>query len=125
MTTRFAMIHPVGNSTFSMRTGVPGSRTRSAAGGAMVFPSLVCSRSSSEKGLSDTRSFVVSPKNGPDHSATFDRMRHKVLRTEAIGQAKTELLAVDGASVEARFAEMEKEDEINRILNELKAKRGA
>jgi phage shock protein A len=63
--------------------------------------------------------------NGPGHSATFDRMRHKVLRTEAVGQAKTELLEVEGSSVEARFAAMEKEDEINRILSELKAKRGA
>ena len=61
--------------------------------------------------------------NGPDHGATFDRMRHKVLRTEAVGQAKAELLEVEGSSVEARFAEMEKEDEINRILSELKAKR--
>ena len=60
---------------------------------------------------------------GPNHGATFDRMRHKVLRQEAIGQAKTELLAIDGASVEDRFAQMEKEDEINRILSELKAKR--
>jgi phage shock protein A len=62
---------------------------------------------------------------GPNHGATFDRMRHKVLRQEAIGQAKTELLQADGASVEDRFAAMEKEDEINRILGELKAKRGA
>jgi phage shock protein A len=64
-----------------------------------------------------------SAMNGPDHSATFDRMRHKVLRTEAVGLAKTELLEVEGSSVEARFAQMEKEDEINRILSELKAKR--
>jgi phage shock protein A len=60
---------------------------------------------------------------GPNHGATFDRMRHKVLRQEAIGQAKTELLQAEGASVEDRFAAMEKEDEINRILGELKAKR--
>jgi len=64
-----------------------------------------------------------SAMSGPDHSGTFDRMRHKVMRTEAVGQAKTELLEVEGASVEARFAQMEKEDEINRILSELKAKR--
>jgi phage shock protein A len=62
---------------------------------------------------------------GPDHGATFERMRHKVMRQEAIGQAKTDLLQVEGASVEDRFAQMEKEDEINRILNELKSKRGA
>ncbi|HWX54026.1 MAG TPA: PspA/IM30 family protein [Verrucomicrobiae bacterium] len=57
--------------------------------------------------------------------ATFDRMKNKVLRNEAISQAKTELMAESGASVEDRFAQMEKEDEIDRILNELKAKRGA
>ncbi len=67
----------------------------------------------------DAQSAVVVPS----HGATMDRMRHKVLRTEAIGQAKAELLEVEGASVEARFAQMEKEDEINRILSELKAKR--
>ncbi|HET9284653.1 MAG TPA: PspA/IM30 family protein [Candidatus Angelobacter sp.] len=59
----------------------------------------------------------------PNHSANFDRMKHKVLRQEAVGQAKNELLEVEGSSVEARFAAMEKEDEINRILSELKAKR--
>ena len=64
-----------------------------------------------------------SAMSGPDHSGTFDRMRHKVMRTEAVGQAKTELLEVEGSSVEARLAQMEKEDEINRILSELKAKR--
>jgi phage shock protein A len=58
-----------------------------------------------------------------NHGATFDRMKHKVLRNEAIGQAKTELLQAEGASVEDRFAQMEKEDEIDRILGELKSKR--
>jgi phage shock protein A len=61
----------------------------------------------------------------PSHGATLDRMKHKVMRREAIGQAKTELLDAEDSSVEARFAAMEKEDEINRILNELKTKRGA
>ena len=61
--------------------------------------------------------------SGPDHGATFDRMKHKVMRQEAIGHAKTDLLSSEAASVEDRFAQMEKEDEISRILNELKAKR--
>lgn len=61
--------------------------------------------------------------SGPNHGATFDRMKHKVMRQEAIGQAKTELLSSEAASVEDRFAAMEKEDEINRILSELKSKR--
>jgi phage shock protein A len=50
-------------------------------------------------------------------------MKHKVMRQEAIGHAKTELLSSEAASVEDRFAQMEKEDEISRILSELKAKR--
>jgi len=51
-------------------------------------------------------------------------MKHKVMREEAIGRAKTELLEESAATVEDRFAQLEKEDEINRILNELKSKRG-
>lgn len=61
--------------------------------------------------------------SGTNHGAAFDRMRHKVLRKEAIGQAKTELLSAEGASVDERFAQMEKEDEIDRILGELKSRR--
>jgi phage shock protein A len=60
-----------------------------------------------------------------DHAATFDRMKEKVMRQEAIGQAKTELLEASSATVEDRFAQLEKQDEINRILGELKSKRGA
>ena len=62
-----------------------------------------------------------------DHSkvATFDRMKNKVMRNEAISQAKSELMAESGSSIEDRFAQMEKEDQVDRILNELKAKRGA
>ena len=55
-------------------------------------------------------------------STTFDRMKHKVAREEAVGQAKTELLADD---VEDRLAALEKEDRIEQLLAELKAKRGA
>ena len=61
--------------------------------------------------------------NGSTESS-FERMERKVLRSEAVGQAKTELLA-DENNVEARLAQLEKEDEVNRILGELKAKKGA
>jgi phage shock protein A len=71
----------------------------------------------------DKAADAQSAVGGPNHGATFDRMRHKVMRQEAIGQAKTELLSSEAASVEDRFAAMEKEDEINRILSELKSKR--
>jgi phage shock protein A len=60
--------------------------------------------------------------DGNNHGAAFDRMKNKVLRQSAIGQAKTGLLD-ETASVEDRFAQMEKEEEVTRILNELKSKR--
>ena len=55
-------------------------------------------------------------------SATFDRMKRKVIREEAVGQAKAELLADD---VEDRLAALEKEDRIEQLLTDLKTKRGA
>ena len=55
-------------------------------------------------------------------SGTFDRMKKKVAREEAIGGAKAQLLADD---VEDRLAALEKEDRIEQLLAELKTKRGA
>jgi len=60
--------------------------------------------------------------NANTRSATFDRMKRKVAREEAVGKAKAELLADD---VEDRLAVLEKEDRIEQLLTELKAKRGA
>jgi phage shock protein A len=59
-----------------------------------------------------------------NHQMTFDRMKQKVQRNEAIGQAKSTLITEE-ENIEDRFAQLEKEDEINRILGELKAKKGA
>ena len=55
-------------------------------------------------------------------AAAFDRMKRKVAHSEATSQAKTELVVDD---VENRLAALEKEDRIERLLTELKAKRGA
>ncbi len=55
-------------------------------------------------------------------AATFDRMKHKVARTEAVSQAKSEIAA---DNVEERLAALEKEDRIEQLLVELKTKRGA
>jgi phage shock protein A len=55
-------------------------------------------------------------------AAAFDRMKHKVVREEAVSQAKAEI-AVD--DVEDRLAALEKEDRIEQLLGELKARRGA
>jgi len=56
------------------------------------------------------------------HSAAFDRMKSKVRHTEAEAQAKADLVA---DNVEDRFAALEKQDEIDRLLADLKAKRKA
>lgn len=51
---------------------------------------------------------------------TLDRMRDKVLRAEAASAAWSE---VAGDSVEDRFAALEKEQEIDRLLTELKSRK--
>ena len=56
------------------------------------------------------------------HQLTFDRMKNKVMHSEAVGQAKTELNH-EAENLEDRLARLEKEDEVNRILGELKAAR--
>jgi len=53
--------------------------------------------------------------------ATFDRMKHKVERSEAVGQAKA---ALAGEDIDDRFAKLEKEEEIERMLAEIKQRRG-
>lgn len=50
----------------------------------------------------------------------FDRMKRKVEHTEAVGAATNELVR---DSVEDQFAQLEKEDEIERLLSEIKAKK--
>jgi len=54
------------------------------------------------------------------NTAAFDRMKSKVRRHEATAQAHAELVTDD---VNTKFAAMEKQEEIDRLLNELKSKR--
>jgi len=54
------------------------------------------------------------------NAAAFDRMKRKVQHTEAATQAKADLVA---DNVDEKFAAMEKQEEIDRLLNELKSKR--
>ena len=58
--------------------------------------------------------------NGGSAVATFDRMKDKVRHAEALGKAKSEMAADD---MDARLAELEKEDEIEKLLQEIKAQR--
>ena len=52
---------------------------------------------------------------------TFDRMKEKVSQEEAVSQAKAELVA---GNLEDRFTQLERDDEVDRLLADLKAKRG-
>jgi phage shock protein A len=56
------------------------------------------------------------------NAAAFDRMKHKVQHSEAAAQAKSELVA---DNVEDQFTALEKADEVDRLLAELKNKRKA
>src|SRR5450759_1130233 len=56
------------------------------------------------------------------NAAAFDRMKSKVRRHEATAQAHAEPVSDD---VNAKFAAMEKQEEIDRLLKELKSKRNA
>lgn len=53
--------------------------------------------------------------------AAFERMKDKVVRGEAVSQAKAELA---GANLEDKFRKLEQEEEIERLLGEIKARRG-
>ncbi len=53
------------------------------------------------------------------NEATLDRVRSKVGEAEALGQGHAALL---GPSTDERFAALEKEDKVDRLLAELKAK---
>jgi phage shock protein A len=53
-------------------------------------------------------------------SSTWDRMKHKVNSAEALNEARTELL---GDNLEDRFAALEKQDEVERLLEVLKSRK--
>ncbi len=53
-------------------------------------------------------------------TATFDRMKHKIQREEAIGQAHRELA---GEDVDAKFAQMERDEKIEKLLTEIKTRK--
>ena len=57
---------------------------------------------------------------GQGPAAGFDRMQRKVMHAEAVSQAKSSLVADD---VERRFDALQKEDEVGRLLDALKARK--
>jgi phage shock protein A len=59
--------------------------------------------------------------DGNGHAAaTFDRLKNKTQRDEAIAQAQVQLL---GESVDDRFAALEKEEKIEKLLSEIKQRK--
>jgi len=73
-------------------------------------------RAVSRAGEAQLKSGVETPESA------FDRLNRKVQHDEAVGQARSELLA---DSVEDRFAKLEKEDEVERVLAEIKSRRAS
>ncbi len=59
--------------------------------------------------------------NGSDKVAAFERMRSKVARAEAIGNAKAELA---GDDVDERLVRLEKDDKIEQLLLAIKTRKG-
>lgn len=55
-------------------------------------------------------------------AAVYDRMKRKVAHDEAVAQAKTEMIT---DSIDDRFAAMEKEEAIDKLLADIKSKRAA
>jgi len=53
---------------------------------------------------------------------TFERMKEKVTVHEAVSQAKAEMVIDD---VDDRFVQLERDEEVDKLLAELKAKKGA
>jgi phage shock protein A len=53
-------------------------------------------------------------------AAAFDRMQERVIHGEALSQAKAELV---GDSIEERFNELQRDEEIDRLLAEVKSRR--
>jgi phage shock protein A len=56
---------------------------------------------------------------GESNSAAFDRMKNKVQHSEASAQASVDLAA---DNVDEKFAAMEKQDQIDRLLSEIKSR---
>ena len=52
--------------------------------------------------------------------AAFDRMKNKVRHAEAVSQAKAGMIS---DNLEDKFAALEKEDEIEKLLNDIKSRR--
>ena len=67
-----------------------------------------------------TRAAQAQAASGDGGNATFDRMKHKVMKQEAVSQAHAEILS---SNIEQHFEKLEHEQELDRLLAELKSRR--
>jgi phage shock protein A len=81
---------------------------------------LLISQHRRSRAMSKAADAHAAAGDGASRTGTFDRMKHKIMKQEAASQAKSELLA---DNIEDRFASLEREQQIDRLLNELKQKR--
>jgi phage shock protein A len=58
--------------------------------------------------------------NGESNGAAFDRLKNRVARDEAVSQAKA---GMAGENIDDRLAALEKDDAVEKLLAEIKAKR--
>src|SRR3989475_7895896 len=72
------------------------------------------------RALSKTSDARLSMGDG-SKAAAFDRMKGKVMHADAVSQAKSE---VAGDNLEDRLAALEKEEHIDKLLADLKTRRG-
>ena len=75
-------------------------------------------RRSKAIGRASDASAKVGDKNAV---AAFDRMKNKVQREEAISQAKAEIEGAD--EIDRKFARMEKEEQVEKLLIEIKQRK--
>ena len=88
-------------------------------GEARAKADLLISQHRRSRAMSRASQAQAAAGNG-SHTATFDRMKHKVMKQEAVSQARSELLS---DNIEDRFALMEKEQQIDKLLADLKTRR--
>ena len=72
-----------------------------------------------EPSLNPLLALVANDMNGVN-AVILDRMQSKVLRAEAVSKVKTEMT---NENIEDKFAALEKQDEIEKLLNEIKSRR--
>ncbi|MDR3763869.1 MAG: PspA/IM30 family protein [Acidobacteriota bacterium] len=82
---------------------------------------LLLARHRRSRAVSRAAAAASEPDSAQQTAGAFQRMNHKVLHAEATAQAAVEL---SGDDLERRFARLERDQQIDRMLEELKQRKG-